>query len=91
MTFENLKSTVADNSGLSKAQAGDAIMALIEHIQTTLGHGGKVSLPGLGQFETTERAAREGRNPRTGETIKIPASKGAKFKAGKALKDAVNG
>lgn len=91
MTFDNLKSTVAADSGLSKSQAGDAITALINHIKTTLGEGGTINLPGLGQFETTARAERPGRHPRTGETITIPASKTAKFKAGKAFKDAVNG
>lgn len=91
MTFEDFKSSVAVTSGLSKEQAGQAITAIIEHIQTTLGEGGKVSLPGLGQFETAERAARPGRNPRTGETITIPASKAVKFKPGKALKETVNG
>jgi DNA-binding protein HU-beta len=59
-------------------------------VQAALGHGDKVSLPGVGQFEVAERAARQGRNPQTGEPIAIPASKAVKFKAGKALKDAVN-
>ncbi|MEZ5934861.1 MAG: HU family DNA-binding protein, partial [Alphaproteobacteria bacterium] len=63
----------------------------IEHLQTSLSQGEKISLPGVGQFEIAERAARQGRNPQTGETISIPASKAVKFKAGKALKDAVNG
>lgn len=91
MTFEDLKSTVATTAGLNKDQAGQAITALIEHLQTSLSEGDKVSLPGLGQFEVAERAARLGRNPRTGETINIAASKVVKFKPGKALKDTVNG
>jgi DNA-binding protein HU-beta len=91
MTFEDLKAAVADTSGLSKAQTGQAITALIEHVQTTLVHGNKVNLPGLGQFEVAERGARQGRNPQTGETIAIPASKAVKFKAGKVIKEAVNG
>jgi DNA-binding protein HU-beta len=91
MSFEDLKSAVATSSGLSKAQAGQAITAFIEHLQTALSRGNKVSLPGVGHFEIAERGARQGRNPRTGETMTIPASKTVKFKAGKALKDSVNG
>ena len=91
MTFENLKTAVAARAGLSKAQTDLALSAFIEHLQTTLGQGDKISLPGVGQFEVAERAARQGRNPQTGETIEIPASKAVKFKAGKALKEAVNG
>ncbi|MGI9449637.1 MAG: HU family DNA-binding protein [Geminicoccaceae bacterium] len=91
MTFEELKSAIANRSGLSKSDTSMAITAFIEHLQTSLGNGDKVSLPGVGQFEVTERAAREGRNPQTGETIAIPASMAVKFKASKALKDAVNG
>ena len=91
MSFEHLKAAVAARAGLSKAQTDQALTAFIEHLQTTLGQGDKISLPGVGQFEVAERAARQGRNPQTGETINIPASKAVKFKAGKALKDAVNG
>lgn len=91
MSFEDLKSAVAAGAGLSKAQTDQALSAFIEHVQTALGQGGKISLPGVGQFEVAERAARQGRNPQTGEPIAIPASKAVKFKAGKALKDAVNG
>jgi DNA-binding protein HU-beta len=91
MTFDDLKSAVANGSGLSKVQAGQAITAFSEHLQTSLSQGEKVSLPGLGRFEIAERAARQGRNPQTGETITIAASKAVKFKAGKALKDAING
>ncbi|MGI9503860.1 MAG: HU family DNA-binding protein [Geminicoccaceae bacterium] len=90
MSFEHLKAAVAARAGLSKVQTDQALSAFIEHLQTTLGQGDKVSLPGVGQFEVAERAARQGRNPQTGEPIDIPASKAVKFKAGKALKDAVN-
>ncbi len=79
------------SSGLSKAQAGQAITAFIEHLQTSLRQGEKVTLPGVGHFEVAERGARQGRNPQTGETITIPAGKAVRFKPGKALKDAVNG
>lgn len=91
MSFEDLKSAVATSAGLSKDETGKAITAFIEHLQTSLSQGDKVSLPGVGHFEVAERAARQGRNPQTGETIAIPASKAVKFKAGKALKEAVNG
>lgn len=91
MSFEDLKSAVAARAGLSKAQTDQALSAFFEHLKTSLSEGDKVSLPGVGQFEVGERAARQGRNPQTGETIDIPASKAVKFKAGKALKDAVNG
>jgi DNA-binding protein HU-beta len=91
MSFEDLKSAVAARAGLSTAQPDQALTALIEHVQTALGKGDKISLPGVGQFEIAERAARQGRNPQTGETIAIPASKAVKFKAGKALKDTING
>ena len=91
MSFEDLKSAVTARAGLSKVQTGQALTAFIEHLQSSLSQGDKISLPGVGQFEVAERAARQGRNPRTGETITIPASKAVKFKAGKALKDSVNG
>ncbi|MGH1483098.1 MAG: HU family DNA-binding protein [Geminicoccales bacterium] len=91
MSFEDLKSAVAARSGLSKAQADQALCAFIEHLQASLGQGEKVSLPGVGQFEIADRVARQWRHPQTGEAISIAASKAVKFKAGKALKDAVNG
>ena len=90
MNFESLKSVVAAKSGLSRAQAGQAIIALIEHLQASLGSGDKIRLPGLGQFEIAECAAHQRRNPQTGETIAIPASKDVKFKASEALKDTIN-
>src|SRR5690606_32235232 len=81
---------VADAAELSKADAGRAIDAVIEVIKKALKKGDSVSLVGFGTFEVRKRAARTGRNPRTGDTIKIKASKNPSFKAGKALKDAVN-
>ena len=79
MSFEDLKSAVAARAGLSKTQTEQALTAFVEHLQTTLGQGDKISLPGVGQFEIAERAARQGRNPQTGEPIDIPASKAVKF------------
>lgn len=81
---------VADSSGLSKADAGRAIDAVIGTITHALKGGDSVTLVGFGTFDVRNRAARTGRNPRTGEEIKIAAAKNPAFKAGKALKDAVN-
>lgn len=81
---------VADSSGLSKADAGRAIDAVIGTITSALKAGDSVTLVGFGTFDVRNRAARTGRNPRTGEEIKIAAAKNPAFKAGKALKDAVN-
>ena len=75
---------------LSKADAARAVDAVIEVIKSSLKQGDNISLVGFGTFEVRERAARQGRNPRTGDTIEIKASKIPSFKAGKALKDAVN-
>lgn len=82
---------LATKLGVSKRLAGDMLNAFLEGVTATLSKGGKVALPGFGTFSVSERAAREGRNPQTGETIQIAASKVARFKAGKGLKDAVNG
>ena len=81
---------VAAASELSKADAGRAVDAVIETVKKALKKGETVSLVGFGTFTVRKRAARTGRNPRSGETIKIKASKNPTFKAGKALKDAVN-
>ncbi|MCB1553835.1 MAG: HU family DNA-binding protein [Xanthomonadales bacterium] len=81
---------VAGASELSKADAGRAVDAMIEVVKKALKKGDSVSLVGFGTFQVRKRAARQGRNPRTGQTIKIKASKIPSFKAGKALKDAVN-
>ena len=91
MNLDDLKSGVAEVAGISKADAGKAVTAMLDVLKEALAKGDKVSLPGFGTFEITERAARTGRNPQTGAAIEIAASKGVKFKAGKALKDAVNG
>jgi len=81
---------VARSADISKAAAGRAIEATVAAIKTTLKKGGMVTLVGFGTFYVGKRAARSGRNPRTGEAIKIKAAKVPKFRAGKALKDAVN-
>ncbi|HRD71842.1 MAG TPA: HU family DNA-binding protein [Aquimonas sp.] len=81
---------VADAAELSKADAGNAVDAVIAVIKKSLKKGDSVTLVGFGTFEVRKRAARTGRNPRTGDTLKIKASKVPAFKAGKALKDAVN-
>ena len=81
---------VADAAELSKTDAASAVDAVISVITKTLKKGETVTLVGFGTFEVRKRVARQGRNPKTGETIKIKASKNPSFKAGKALKDAVN-
>ena len=81
---------VALKAGLKKKEAEAAVNAMTDVIAETLKAGDKVQLIGFGTFEVKERGAREGRNPRTGETIKIAASKSPAFAAGKALKDSVN-
>jgi DNA-binding protein HU-beta len=82
---------VAAAAGLTKKDAALAVEAVLEEIASALGRGAEVALVGFGTFKVGERAAREGRNPRTGESIPIAASKSAKFAAGKGLKDRVNG
>lgn len=89
MNKAELVSKVAEKTGLSKKDAEKAVVAVFDSIQTALKAEDKVQLVGFGTFETRERGARIGRNPRSGETIQIPASKVPAFKAGKALKDAV--
>lgn len=81
---------VADAAELSKADAGRAVDAMIAAITKTLKKGDSVTLVGFGTFDVRKRGARTGRNPRTGEEIKIKASMNPAFKPGKALKDAVN-
>jgi DNA-binding protein HU-beta len=80
---------IATQADISKAAAGRALEALIGGVKATLKKGNSVSLVGFGTFSVTKRAARSGRNPRTGDTIKIKAAKVPKFRAGKALKDAL--
>lgn len=90
MNKSELVDAVADASGLSKADAGRALDAVVASVTGALKKGDSVSLIGFGTFTVKARAARTGRNPQTGATIKIKASKIPSFKAGKALKDAVN-
>ena len=90
MNKVDLVSAVAKQAELSKKDAGLAVEAVFDAISEALEKGDKFQLIGFGTFDVSERAAREGRNPRTGETMKIAASKAPRFKAGKALKDRVN-
>ena len=90
MNKGDLIEVVSDDAGLSKADASRAVDSVIGAITTALRGGKQVSLVGFGTFAVKKRAARTGRNPRTGEAIQIRASKVPGFRAGKALKDAVN-
>lgn len=90
MNKTELIAAVAEASGLTKKDAEKALKAFTDVVAEELKNGGKVQVVGFGTFEVSERAEREGRNPQTGETMKIAASKNPKFKAGKALKDALN-
>ena len=90
MNKTELVAAVAEKAGLSKKDADKAVAAVIDAIVDTLKAGDKVALVGFGTFEVKKRAAREGINPLTKEKIKIAASKAPAFKAGKALKDALN-
>ncbi len=85
MNKAELVAKLADDAGVSKTQANAALDSFIEAVTKTLKGGGKVTLVGFGTFSVTKRAARTGRNPQTGATIKIKAKKVAKFKAGKEL------
>lgn len=90
MNKSELIDLVAAKADISKSAAGDALDAVIDGITGSLKKGDPVTLVGFGTFSVSRRAARDGRNPQTGETIKIKASNLAKFKAGKGLKDALN-
>lgn len=90
MNKGDLVDAVADATGDSKAAASAAVDAVLDSITGALKRGDKVQLSGFGTFEVRHRAARQGRNPQTGATIQIAASNSPAFKAGKALKDAVN-
>ena len=90
MNKAELVAAMAEQAGLSKKDAEAALKAFTDVVSDELKNGGKVQLVGCGTFEVSERAAREGRNPQSGEVMKIAASKAPKFKAGKALKDLVN-
>ena len=90
MNKTELVAAMAEQTNLSKKDAEAALKAFIDVVSEELKKGEKVQLVGFGTFEVSERAAREGRNPQTGETMEIKASKTPKFKAGKALKDKMN-
>lgn len=81
---------IAEQAGISKKEAAAAFDAFVGYISDTCQRGERCAIPGLGSFAVTERKAREGRNPRTKETISIPASKNVRFKAGKDLRDLLN-
>ncbi len=91
MNKQDLVSKVAETADISKQKAASAVDAVISAIKGSLKSGDDVRLVGFGTFSVSDRAATTGRNPRTGEPIQIPASKQPKFKAGKELKEAVNG
>jgi Bacterial nucleoid DNA-binding protein len=91
MNKTELVAAIAEKTELSKKDAEKALTAFTSVVAEELSKGEKIQLVGFGTFEVAERAAREGRNPQSGEPMKIAASKAPKFKAGKALKDMVNG
>lgn len=90
MNKTELVAAVAEQADISKKDAEKVLKAFVDVVTEEMKKGEKVQLVGFGTFEVRERAAREGRNPQTGKTMKIEACKAPKFKAGKALKDAVN-
>ncbi len=90
MNKTELIDAVAEGADISKAAATRAVDTMLDSISKSLANGDQVTLVGFGTFSVKDRAARTGRNPRTGEPINIPAAKVPGFKAGKALKDAVN-
>ena len=90
MNKTELITAIAESADISKTDSEKALKAFVDVVTEELKKGEKVQLVGFGTFEVSERAAREGRNPQTGKTMKIEACKAPKFKAGKALKDAIN-
>lgn len=90
MNKNELVAAVADKTGLTKGQAADAVDSTLDVITDSLKNGGEVRLLGFGNFVVANRKATTARNPQTGATIQVPASKAPKFKPGKGLKDAVN-
>ncbi len=89
MTKADLIAMVANKAGMTKASAENALNSFIASVEEVLASQGKLTLTGFGTFEVQQRKARTGRNPRTGQEIKIPASKAVKFRPGKLLKDSV--
>lgn len=87
MTKKELVNNIAETAGITLAQASKALDGMTDSVKKTLRRGKKITIPGFGTFTITKRKARKGRNPRTGETIKIAASKLPKFSAGKSFKD----
>lgn len=90
MNKAELVAAIAEKTELSRKDSEKALKAFIDVVAEELKKGEKIQLVGFGTFEVANRAAREGRNPKSGEVMSIPASKAPKFKAGKALKDAIN-
>ncbi len=90
MNKTELVAAIAEEAGITKKDAEKAVKAFTEVVTKALKKGDKVQLVGFGTFEVVKRAAREGRNPQTGKTMKIKASKAPKFKAGKDMKDSLN-
>jgi len=90
MNKSELIEAMAAEAGISKAAAGKALNGMMDAVKSTLKKGGKVSLVGFGSWDVSKRSARNGRNPQTGETIKIAAKNVVKFKAGSELKNSVN-
>jgi len=91
MNKSQLIERVAEKAGMTKAEAGRAVDVVVASVEEALAQGGSVHLVGFGTFSVTERAAREGRNPATGDKIQIESSKSVRFKQGKGLKDRLNG
>lgn len=89
MTKASLITAISEVAGLSKADSTRALEGMLQSIQTELMKGNEVNITGFGAFGITQREAREGRNPRTGEALKIPAKKLPKFRAGKTLREAI--
>ncbi len=90
MNKDDLIAAVANDAGLTKSDAARVVDSVFDTITSTLSSNDEIRVTGFGTFAVTRRAARDGRNPRTGEKIRIPASNQAKFRAGKALKEAIN-
>ncbi len=90
MTKDEIIEKMSNDAGITKVQAGAAVKSMFDGIVNSLQQGNKISFSGFGTFDVTDRKARTGRNPQTGEAIQISASKAPKFKAGKAFKEALN-